>query len=30
VYTISNTPVLAITQNEPQGSIKSLIGCLQK
>lgn len=30
VYAISNVPVLAITQKEPQGSIKSLVGCLQR
>jgi hypothetical protein len=30
VYTIPNIPVLAITQNEPQGVIKDLIACLQK
>jgi hypothetical protein len=30
VYTISNTPVLAITKDEPLEPIKSLIGCLQK
>lgn len=29
VYTIPNVPVLAITQNEPQGEIKRLIACLQ-
>lgn len=30
VYTIPNIPVLAITQNEPRGTIKELIACLQK
>lgn len=30
IYTISNIPVLAITQNEPQGTIRELIACLQK
>lgn len=30
VYTIPNIPVLAITQNEPQGTIKELISCLQE
>jgi hypothetical protein len=30
IYTIPNIPVLAITQNEPQGTIKGLIACLQK
>ena len=30
VYTIPNVPVLAVTQNEPQGEIKRLIACLQR
>jgi hypothetical protein len=30
IYTIPNIPVLALTQSEPQGTIKELIACLQK
>ena len=30
VYSIAKVPVLAITQNEPQGAVNQLIGCLQK
>ncbi len=30
VFSAAKVPVLAITQNEPQGAIKELIGCLQK
>ncbi len=30
VYTIPDVPVLAMTQNEPQGEIRQLIACLQK
>lgn len=30
VYSVGNVPVLAITQNEPQGAVNQLIGCLQK
>ena len=30
VYSIGSVPVLAITQNEPQGAVNQLIGCLQK
>jgi len=30
VYTITNVPVLAIVQEEPQGPIQALIACLQK
>ncbi len=30
VYTIPNIPVLALTQTEPQGTVKELIACLQK
>lgn len=30
VYSVMNVPVLAITQNEPQGVINQLIGCIQK
>jgi hypothetical protein len=30
VYSIPNIPVLAITPNEPQGTLKELIACLQK
>ncbi len=30
VFSVATVPVLAITQNEPQGATKTLIGCLQK
>jgi len=30
VYSVAKVPVLAITQNEPQGAVNQLIGCLQK
>ena len=30
VYSVGKVPVLAITQSEPQGAVKQLIGCLQK
>jgi hypothetical protein len=30
VYSVGKVPVLAITQNEPQGVINQLIDCLQK
>jgi hypothetical protein len=30
VYSVAKVPVLALTQNEPQGAINQLIGCLQK
>lgn len=30
VYSVAKAPVLAITQSEPQGVVKQLIGCLQK
>ncbi len=30
VYSVATVPVLAITQNEPQGVVNQLIGCLQK
>lgn len=30
VYSVAKVPVLAITQNEPQGAVNRLIGCLQK
>lgn len=29
VYSVAMAPVLAITQNEPQGAINQIIGCLQ-
>ena len=29
VYSVATVPVLAITQNEPQGAINQIIGCLQ-
>jgi hypothetical protein len=30
VYSVAKVPVLVITQNEPQGAVNQLIGCLQK
>ena len=30
VFSLPNLPVLAIVQSEPQGSLKSLLACLQK
>jgi hypothetical protein len=30
VFTVATVPVLAITDSEPEGVIKQLIGCLQK
>ena len=30
VYSVGIFPILAITQNEPQGTVSQLIGCLQK
>jgi hypothetical protein len=30
VYSVAKVPVLALTQNEPQGAVNQLIGCLQK
>jgi len=30
VYSVAKVPVLAITQNEPQGAVNQIIGCLQK
>ena len=30
VYSVATVPVLAITQNEPQGAVNQVIGCLQK
>ena len=30
VFSVATVPVLAITQNEPQGVIKEIIACLQK
>jgi hypothetical protein len=30
VYSIANVPVLALTDTEPQGTIRELIACLQK
>jgi hypothetical protein len=30
IYSVAKVPVLAITQNEPQGAVNQLIGCLQK
>lgn len=30
VFTAATVPVLAITQNEPQGAVKELLACLQK
>jgi len=30
VYLVATVPVLAITQNEPEGVIKALLSCLQK
>lgn len=30
VYSVAKVSVLAITQNEPQGAVNQLIGCLQK
>jgi hypothetical protein len=30
VFTIAAVPVLAVTQSEPQGELRQLIGCLQK
>jgi len=30
VYSVATVPVLAITQNEPQGAVNQIIGCLQK
>jgi len=30
LFTVATVPVLAITQNEPDGIIKELIACLQK
>jgi len=30
VYSVGNVPVLAILKEEPQGTIKELVGCLQK
>jgi hypothetical protein len=30
VFSVATVPVLALTQNEPQGVIKELIACLQK
>jgi hypothetical protein len=30
VYQVATVPVLALTQNEPQGAVNQLIGCLQK
>jgi hypothetical protein len=30
VFTVANVPVLAMTNSEPQGVVKELIGCLQK
>lgn len=30
VYSVGNVPVLAITQIEPQGAVRQLIGCLQE
>jgi hypothetical protein len=30
VYSVTKVPVLAITQNEPQGAVNQLISCLQK
>ncbi len=30
VFSVATVPVLAVTRNEPQGSIKELIACLQK
>jgi hypothetical protein len=30
VFSVATVPVLAITQNEPQGVVNQLIGCLQK
>ena len=29
VYSVATVPVLAITQNEPQGAVNQIIGCLQ-
>jgi hypothetical protein len=29
VYSVATVPVLAITQNKPQGAVNQLIGCLQ-
>ncbi|MBL8050243.1 MAG: hypothetical protein JNM46_03395 [Anaerolineales bacterium] len=29
VYSVGTFPVLALTETEPQGAVKSLIGCLQ-
>jgi len=29
VYSVATVPVLAITQNEPQGAINQIVGCLQ-
>jgi hypothetical protein len=30
VYSVATVPVLAITQNEPDGSVNQIIGCLQE
>jgi hypothetical protein len=30
VYSVAKVPVLALTQSEPQGVVKSLLACLQK
>jgi hypothetical protein len=30
VFRLADAPVLALTQSEPQGSIKTLIACLQQ
>jgi hypothetical protein len=30
VFSVGTVPVLAITQNEPQGAVQQLIACLQK
>jgi hypothetical protein len=30
VYLVATVPVLAISQNEPEGVIKELLACLQK
>lgn len=30
VYSLGSFPILAVTETEPQGALKNLIGCLQK